>query len=174
MKEEKTKRQISRKSRGLAILAMGLIPLGLLGIYTYIPGAGENEVVGVCLWVSFAAFMVLAFAHAVDLGLSLALGLIRFLWRPVKASTVNLNELEKDYTWRKVKIAYIVLAIILVAAATGAAYNSSANQPPYFRPSTDDGWTALITGVVIAWLLYRLVLVRLYRYLVKPRGDSQA
>lgn len=173
MKEDKKKRKLSRKSRGLIVLGLGLIPLALLGVYTYIPGASNTKAVSLSLIISFVVFMVLAFAYAVELGISVALGVIRVLARPLRSSKARVSELERDYTWRKVKVGYIILAAIVVAAVTGAAYNSTVSEPPYYEPSADAAWSALIVGVVIVWLVYRFVLTRVYRYLAKPRDDNQ-
>lgn len=101
--------------------------------------------------------------------------LVKLLRGDVKRSLVQdkqrSSELEKDYRWRKVKVAYLITSSILVILSVGAAYNSGVDEPPFYEPSMDQGYTALFIGSALAWLTYRLILPRIYSYLVEPKHD---
>lgn len=87
--------------------------------------------------------------------------------RALDGTKQQANQLEKDYTWRRVKVGYVVISTVFVLIGVGAAYGSTVDELPYFEPSMELGWLALIVGSAIAWVVYRFFLPKLYTYLTR-------
>lgn len=95
--------------------------------------------------------------------------------RQIKKDRSGLRVLEKDYRWRRIKVLYITVSVILSALAGSWAYQTSSEvlyDPTYAaytigKPSTADGFFAMLTTGVILWIAFRLIAPRLFLYLKK-------
>ena len=120
--------------------------------------------VGITIWV-LAIYLVIKL-------------IVKLVRGDLKRSNKELNrktkELEADYRWRRLKVAYIALSTIIVLFATGTAYSSTVHQTlwgTYTEPSMERGYVALALGSFVSWVVYKVALWRLYTYLVSPKSD---
>jgi hypothetical protein len=160
-----------RKVVGIIALASGALSLIFLVLAYGLPNSTTSShtksVLSAALLGFLCLFGFLAFVYAVDVGIRLAQWLLRGAGRSSRSgSGAQLADLEQDYAWRRVKVIYIVVAIIVVLACVGGA--SSSSDPFQPQPDLGGGMAALIIGTLIAWGVYRLALTRLYSYLKRP------
>lgn len=82
----------------------------------------------------------------------------------------RLEDLEEDYKWRRIKVVYIVIATIVTAIITLAVFSIDTSKYSYsdYQSNPGGGFFALLVCAGISWLIYALVLTRLYTYLKKP------
>ncbi len=116
------------------------------------------------LFMSLVVIVAIIYA-IVKITVKLARGDLK---RSLNDTKQQSSQLERDYAWRRVKVVYVIASTLVVLMCTGVAYTSTADELPYFEPSMELGWLALIAGTTVAWLVYRFMLPRVYSYLKSP------
>lgn len=86
----------------------------------------------------------------------------------LKANKDRLKGLETDYVWRRVKVLYIAISGFVVTLSAVGAYTSTVRVGPSgfgTGSSVELGTFALFVGTIVAWLVYKSLLPRIYVYL---------
>lgn len=82
----------------------------------------------------------------------------------------RLEDLEWDYRWRRVKVTYITVAAIFTCIITVGVFSVDTSRYIYspYKPNPGGAFIALLVCIGVFWILYMIVLPKLYAYLKKP------